>query len=222
MSNNRILSTASPLSSEPGTVLLRTERLIIRRYRLDDAAALSAAGNYEAVARNMTDRFPSPYTVEDARYFIANFAPKWPEQYPFHAGVFLRVRKGGQDGTAASEDGEGEEGALIGGIGLESQQDVRYRTWELGYYFTPSSWGQGYATEAVSALVRWTFRTWPGLNRIEATAYGHNRASGRVLEKSGFVREGLKRGCVLKMGVVRDEVMYGIIRSDLDKEGQAA
>lgn len=73
-------------------------------------------------------------------------------------------------------------------------------------------------TEAVQGLVRWSFGTWPTLNRIEATFYHWNEGSEGVLKKCGFVREGVRRGATEKHGVVNDDVMYGILRSDLKEE----
>lgn len=57
---------------------------------------------------------------------------------------------------------------------------------ELGYIFHPSAWGQGYATEAVSAFVRHYFTLRPDAPYIEAKVDAKNHPSIRVLQKCGF------------------------------------
>lgn len=211
MASTRQLSSPSPPSSEPGAVLFETERLVVRRYKLEDAQALAEAGNYLEVSNAMRDRFPSPYTADAAKTWLES-PTNCPPEYPTRQGVFLKAQ---YDTTSETSEGEGR---LVGSLGIEPEGDVNYRMWTLGYFFTPPSWGKGYATEAVSAFVRWMLQTWPELNRIEASAYGHNEASRRVLVKSGFILEGARRQSAEKLGVLRDEIIYGFIRSDMEKE----
>ena len=61
---------------------------------------------------------------------------------------------------------------------------------EIGYGILEEYQGQGYATEAVGAAVNWALRQ-PGVKRIEAETEPDNRASGRVLEKCGFLPTGV-------------------------------
>ena len=84
----------------------------------------------------------------------------------------------------------------------------------IGYRFRESCWGQGLATETVRALTGYLFET-VGLNRLEAYVMPQNVASQRVLEKNGFVREGLLRQANFwtDKGVV-DLVVYSLLRSD--------
>ena len=62
-------------------------------------------------------------------------------------------------------------------------------TVEIGYGINPEFWGKGYATEAVKAAVQWALRQ-PGVKRVEAETDPDNKASQRVLEKTGFVPTG--------------------------------
>lgn len=74
--------------------------------------------------------------------------------------------------------------------------------------------GQGYATEAAGALLRWAFDTLD-LNRVQAETDTRNVASARVLEKLGFLREGtLREDCIVN-GEVSDSWVYGLLRRDL-------
>jgi len=60
---------------------------------------------------------------------------------------------------------------------------------EIGYGFNRSVWGQGFATEIVAAFCEWIFRQ-PGISQIWASTRPENIASGRVLIKNGFHRDG--------------------------------
>ena len=79
------------------------------------------------------------------------------------------------------------DGAHIGDLsfkGLQPDGSV-----EIGYGINPAFWGNGYATEAVAAAVRWALEQ-PGVTRVEAETNPHNGASQRVLEKCGFTPTG--------------------------------
>lgn len=182
---------------------METERLILRRYLASDAPALAKAANHASVTANMRDRFPSPYTIAHAELWIAENSAK-----NIHGAILIKPSTPGNPSDSP---------VLIGSLGVMPETDINYRTYSLGYWLDPAAWGKGYATEAVAAFVRWCFDVWPQLNRIEALTYSKNRASGRVLEKSGFVQEGRRRNNVEKLGVVMDDVIYGVIRSDVGK-----
>lgn len=98
------------------------------------------------------------------------------------------------------------------------QYDLKVNKVVIGYRFSESCWGQGLATEAVRALTGCLFET-VGLNRIEAYVMPQNVASQRVLEKNGFVREGLLRQANFwtDKGVV-DLIVYSLLRSDALKQ----
>ncbi|KPM40932.1 hypothetical protein AK830_g5595 [Neonectria ditissima] len=205
MASSEILTSPSPPSEEPGTVLFETERLIIRRYVLADAPFTSAAGNHPSVTVNMRNRFPSPYTLADAEEFLSVACKPTGTSYPGDSGIFLK-----------SDGGGGGEPVFIGGLGVIPGKDVYYKSWEIGYWLTPSAAGHGYATEAARGLTRWLFATWPGLNRLEASAFGRNLASQNVLKKVGFREEGRKRCAIEKKCEVLDEVFFGLLRTDLE------
>lgn len=91
-----------------------------------------------------------------------------------------------------------------------------YRSATLGYCFDDAAWGQGFATEAVGALLQWAFDTL-ALNRVQAETDTRNTASSRVLEKLGFVREGtLREDCVVD-GEVSNTWVYGLLRREWEQ-----
>ena len=86
--------------------------------------------------------------------------------------------------------------------------------WEIGVALLPQARGRGYGTEAQGLLARYLFAHTP-VNRVEARTELGNVAEQRALEKAGFTREGVVRGCGWRDGAWRDGVIYGLIRADL-------
>jgi RimJ/RimL family protein N-acetyltransferase len=86
--------------------------------------------------------------------------------------------------------------------------------WEIGIAMLPQARGHGYGTEAHRLLARYLFAHTP-VNRIEARTETGNVAEQRALEKAGFTREGVVRGCGWRDGAWRDGAIYGLIRADL-------
>ena len=139
-------------------------------------------------------------------------APPWSERV--RAGIFIAAsRRMEEEGTGARlAVDRALDGVFIGWCSL-SRWNPDYRSASLGYCFDDTAWGQGYATEAARAVLRWAFDTLE-LNRVQAETDTRNAASARVLEKLGFVREGtLREDCVVN-GEVSDSWVYGLIRRE--------
>jgi RimJ/RimL family protein N-acetyltransferase len=81
----------------------------------------------------------------------------------------------------------------------------------MGYWLAEPLWGRGLTTRAVIAASEWAFDSYK-IIRIFATVFSHNVASVRVLEKSGFEREGILRRSAIKNGVILDQVLYAKLR----------
>lgn len=146
-----------------------TPRLLLRPGWPEDAGALFAAINDEAIVRNLA-RAPWPYRLEDARQFLSlpdDLAhPRWL--------IFTRT------------DGPPQLAGCIG-IGPQDNGEV-----ELGYWISRSHWGRGYATEAGQAVLQ-NIRTL-GHKRLVASHFVDNPASGSVLRKLGFQPTGQTAG----------------------------
>ena len=145
--------------------LLETKRLTLRPLRGSDAGAVIALAGDADVAR-MTARIPHPYSLDQARAWIA--------QIPESGEVVFAVV---------------HEGALIGCAGYMPEDDGCA---EFGYWIGKPHWNNGFATEAARAVARHAFVT----GKIQTLMAGHftdNPASARVLQKLGFTRtdEGL-------------------------------
>ena len=139
-----------------------------------------------------TLRIPHPYTESDARDFIAATQEDFSSGSGLRLGIVLR----------ASD-------TLCGGVGLRIKAD--HRRAELGYWIGVPYWGNGYATEAARAVVKYGFETL-GLHRIFASHFANNPASARVLRKIGMRHEGSLRAHILKWGEFLDLEMYGMVR----------
>jgi RimJ/RimL family protein N-acetyltransferase len=107
-------------------------------------------------------------------------------------------------------------GELIGSCRIEIRS-AAHGTGDLGYVLARRAWGQGYATEAIRALVEFGFGRL-ALHRIWATCDVENRASARVLEKVGMRREGHLRQNVRRKGEWRDSYLYAILAPEWPAE----
>ena len=101
---------------------------------------------------------------------------------------------------------------IIGTIGF-MWINCEHRSAEVGYSLSRDCWNQGYATEALRAVLRFGFNTLR-LNRIEAQHELDNPASGRVMEKCGMRCEGTLRQRVFNKGRFSDVRLYAILRGD--------
>lgn len=163
----------------------------LREWRREDASDVAKYANNEKIAQYLRDAFPHPYTQENAREFIESC---------LNGDASEMFRAIEVDGHAA------------GSIALLRGSDVYRRNAELGYWLAEDCWGRGIMTEAVRQLCREGFDAWD-IERIWAEPFAHNAASRRVLEKAGFILEGVQRRSVFKWGKVHDSCMYALLRA---------
>ncbi|MGB0390816.1 MAG: GNAT family N-acetyltransferase [Salibacteraceae bacterium] len=161
----------------------------LREWRGGDNESLAKYANNPKIASNLTNQFPHPYTIEHANKFIEMAKSHTPIQ------VF-----------AITINNE-----AVGGIGIHSQPDVYCKNMELGYWLAEPFWGNGIISKAILQMVDYGFKTFD-INRIFARPYGSNKASQRVLEKSGFELEAHLKNTFFKNGKYLDELIYGISR----------
>jgi RimJ/RimL family protein N-acetyltransferase len=171
---------------------LHTSNCTLRAFRPDDREKLARIANNPKIADNLRDRFPSPYSPEDAGDFINN------------------VLENDQDLILAIEVND----QLAGAIALNVQSDIYRHTAELGYWLGYEYWNRGIMTEAVKAIVNWAFEN-TGIVRIYSGLFSSNPASARVLEKCGFHKEAILRNAVLKHGKFLDEYRYVLLKNQI-------
>ncbi|HEX9707826.1 MAG TPA: GNAT family N-acetyltransferase [Steroidobacteraceae bacterium] len=158
---------------------------IVRDWREGDREALVRFANNRRVWRNLKNRFPHPYTAADAEAWLA-----------------LSRTSAARTGWAIEVDD-----LSVGGIGLVPLEDVHIRSAHIGYWLGEPYWGRGIATDAVRSVSDYALGK-SGYLRLEAPVYAWNPASMRVLEKCGFVREGVMKKSVFKDGEVIDSMLY--------------
>lgn len=145
-------------------IAFETERLLLKPPSEDDADSIVAVASDWRVAE-MT-LVPHPYGVRDALAWVERARESWQEHGMGGLAVFTRCGL-----------------AFIGGIGLRPTTFPGHAS--AGYWFCPSMWGRGYATEALRAVIRFGFER-KNLERIEANHLLINPSSGRVMEKAGM------------------------------------
>lgn len=175
------------------TPTLHTARLLLRPFTEADTDAVFALGSNSRVLRYWD-------------------APPWNERA--QAERFIKnCQKMAEEGTGVRLAIErSADGMFIGWCAFQ-KWEPEYRSAMIGYCYAEAAWGQGFATEAAGAVLQWAFDTLD-LNRVESGADTRNRASERVLEKLGFVREGVRRESCIVNGEVSDDSVYGLLRRE--------
>ena len=107
-------------------------------------------------------------------------------------------------------------GSFLGAIGLD--RDAGGREAELSYWVGKPFWNQGYATEAVKAVLHHGLSQL-GLDRVYAAHFTRNPASGRVMQKAGMLHEGFLEGHTEKWGNLEDLELYGMTREQFGRLG---
>jgi ribosomal-protein-alanine N-acetyltransferase len=175
---------------------LTTPRLLLRAFALADVPRLVAlAGDYE-VAKN-TLNIPHPYGEEDARRWVQITQENYRQQAGYAFALALRTT-----------------GEFIGGMGLTVER--RFDRAEAGYWLGQPYWGQGLASEALAAVLRFGFEELE-LNKIYATHIAENPASGRVMLKNGMRLEGQLAQHTKRDGHYHDLWQYRLTRTEYEQ-----
>lgn len=165
----------------------------IRAWRMSDAADLAAALDNPNIQNNLRDGLPCPYTQKDAGDYI---------------DAMLHADKNATFAFVITVDDK-----AIGSIGVFRKDNIHSRTAEMGYYISELFWGQGLGTSAVKQTCKYIFEN-TDILRIFAEPFAYNTASRRILEKSGFLCEGIMRANAVKNGKVLDMALYALLKSD--------
>jgi [ribosomal protein S5]-alanine N-acetyltransferase len=147
---------------------LESERLLLQRLRYEDAEEIF----YAYASKSEATRFvswPTHQSIKDTREFLRYAHRSWRAGIDYSFSIRLK-----------------ESGRLIGSIGVVNDNGKL----QIGYILSPTQWGQGFATEAVRAIVM-MLRTLEGVYRIGTFVDVDNVASIHVLEKCGLKREAM-------------------------------
>lgn len=172
---------------------IETERLILRRMEMRDARDLFAYSCDEEVARYVL--WEAQKNVSESRAYIKFMLRKYRAGDP---ASWCIVRK--------------DENRVVGTIGYMWYQPENNAA-EVGYSLARDCWNQGYMTEALRAVLRYSFEKM-AINRIEAQHEVGNPASGAVMRKCGMRREGTLRERLYNKGRYVDVELYAMLRQD--------
>jgi ribosomal-protein-alanine N-acetyltransferase len=154
---------------------------------------------------------------EASRNFLTPWEPTWPADDLTRASFRRRIKR-------YCDDQRGDlayaffvfrkhDNVLVGGLTLANIRRGCAQAGSLGYWMGASYARQGHMTAAVNAVVPFAFGTLK-LHRIEAACIPANIASVRLLEKTGFKREGFARQYLCINGVWQDHLLYAKLESD--------
>lgn len=99
---------------------------------------------------------------------------------------------------------------IIGTVSFGNVSDAPYNTSTIGYKFDPFFHGQGYAFEAVQSVIPYGFE-YLGLHRLLAVVMPENKPSIKLLEKSGFKKEGFMEKSIKVRGQWEDHFLYALV-----------
>jgi [ribosomal protein S5]-alanine N-acetyltransferase len=152
-----------------------------------------------------------------SRTFLVPWEPTWPGDDLTRAAFRRRLRRCHQE--IANDEAYPflifrDNGVLVGGLTLGQIKRAVVQSGTLGYWIGAPHARQGLMSAAVRAIIGYGFTTLR-LHRIEASCLPNNRASIRLLERTGFTKEGYARAYLRIDGVWQDHLLYALLDSDV-------
>lgn len=175
---------------------LKSERLTLRPFTLDDAKAVQKLAGDKKIAETTLD-MPHPYPDGAAEEWISTHQ----KQFERNKEIIWAITKN-------------DTGELVGAIGFKLRPE--FNKAEFGFWIGVPYWNKGYASEALSSIIKYGFEELD-LNKIYAHHFHTNPASGKVMLKNGLKEEGYLREDIIKNGEYIDVKIYCILRSEYDK-----
>ena len=174
-------------------MFLETDRLILKKYNITDLEDY-----FQLKSCNEIWKFSTNVPIKDRNIVKNQLLELIEKQIEVDLGFCSLIEK--------------SSNLYIGEAGILSINNITKRC-VVGYNLLPEFWNKGYATEITKELLKYAFVTL-SLERVEALALQVNIASCKVLEKSGFSKEGILRHFTKIDGLYYDVCYYGIIKSD--------
>ncbi len=139
----------------------------------------------------LSNRVPYPYTEKDADWWLSMVS-----EHDGKDGIYRAIEL---------------DGKIIGNISVEQKTDVYGKDSEIGYILLTDYKSKGIVTKAVNLICEEAFKELD-IIRITGLVYAPNIASQRVLEKNGFIREGIQKNAVYKNKKIYDLFLYGKLK----------
>lgn len=174
----------------------------LRIIESSDLESFAFHANNFNIAKNLTNAFPHPYTLENGKVFLEMLAKQTPRNV---LGIDI-------------------DGKICGAIGVHFQSDIYEKNAEMGYWLAEPFWGNGIMSRAIPQMVKYAFNNFE-IARIFARPFGTNIASQMALKKAGFVLEAVLKDTFFKNGEILDEWIFAVRRDDyyqgVIKDGRA-
>jgi ribosomal-protein-alanine N-acetyltransferase len=155
---------------------------------------------------------------ETSRAFLTPWEPTWLANDLTRGAFRRRLKRYAEDLRADQAYPfflfRRADSALVGGLTLANVRRGVAQAGSLGYWVGEPFARQGLMTAAVHALIPFCFDSLR-LHRLEAACIPTNVASVRLLEKTGFTREGFARQYLCINGVWQDHLLYGLLQGDV-------
>jgi [ribosomal protein S5]-alanine N-acetyltransferase len=152
-----------------------------------------------------------------SRDFLTPWEPTWPADDLTRAAFRRRIRRYAEDQRSDLAYPffifRKSDNVLVGGLTLANIRRGCAQAASLGYWMGAPYAGQGYMTAAVSTVLPFAFGTLR-LHRVEAACIPGNDASIRLLENTGFRREGFARQYLCINGIWQDHILFAKLRDD--------
>jgi ribosomal-protein-alanine N-acetyltransferase len=165
---------------------------MLRPLRLSDAPSLQFHADDPAVAHNLFEGFPQPYTLAIAEAWCGH-----QHREPAFAHVLGMVV---------------ERDEVAGCISVTPQQGLWGCSALVGYWLGQRYWGRGVTSEALALITAWAFGALPQVTRLWMPIYARNAASHGVTRRAGYQLEGRMELAIRKHGAAIDAVQYGMTR----------
>jgi RimJ/RimL family protein N-acetyltransferase len=180
--------TAAPVPTLVG------ERCTLRALRAGDAESLQRHADDPAVALNLFDGFPQPYTAAAAWEWCTALhrQPEFGHVWGIEVG-----------------------GAIAGCVSVVPQSGPWQCSAVVGYWLGRALWRRGIGSEAIALVTEWTWAELPQIARLWAPIYARNAASQRAAARAGYVQESTLPHSIVKAGEIIDAVVYAAYRPGL-------
>lgn len=182
-------------------VTLESDRLLMRPYKKQDAEQVWPVLCRKEISA-MTLRIPYPCPREFVEDWFDFIDEKRMQGIALEFGLFDKT-----------------DGSYVGNCGLA---DIlrRHNQADVVYFIAPEKWGRGFATEALRAVAGYAFETLH-LERLSGRCFADNASSRSVMEKVGFIPEGVLRHDIFRDGAYRDVCCLGLLSGEWARQKSA-
>lgn len=180
------------------TLNINSSKICIREIQYSDSDKIQTVASLSEIADTMIS-IPHPYPDNEAKRFVAQ---RISETKSGNAVVFVLEKI--QDNSFC---------------GLIEVRDIDHEhlQGELSFWLAPNAWGKGYMSKVIRSVLDYSF-TELELNRLYAYHMERNPASGKVLARNGFQKEGILRQRVRKWGKFEDVSLWACLQQDWQQE----